>query len=320
MPARLHGAALAALVFCAFPAAAQEPTVVQPFAGSDFIAQHAVAFDRLTYLTALGDGGSETDTIEGQLRVAVARWPEGKAPLEIQRSFEQALGAAGFTILVDTEVPQFSPEEKALGAVFEANRLQGRGYPRIDNPQRNAALDVQKVAIFPAHYISARRSDDGQDTVFTLIMSRQARVYMMEEATAASMAQDSVTISAESLTADIEEAGKAILYGVQFDTGSAVIRPSSAASLETIAAVLKSRAGEFYIVGHTDDTGGFDMNMTLSAERAASVVAALAEEHGVDPARLRSGGVGPLAPLASNANEAGRQMNRRVELVERIED
>ncbi|SFC37996.1 OmpA family protein [Tropicimonas isoalkanivorans] len=318
MPGRPCLALATALFLAAAPVAAQEATVVQPFAGSDYIAQHAVEFDRLTYLTKLDGAASETDAIEGQLRVGVARWPEGKAPLEIQRSFERALEEAGFTLLVNADMPQFSPDEKALTAVFEANRLQNRGYPRIDAPQRNAALDVQKVAIFPAHYISAKRTQQGQETVFTLIMSRQARIYMMEEATAAAMADDTVTISAESLTSEIEDAGKAILYGVQFDTGSAVIRPSSAGSLETIASVLQDRDGTFYIVGHTDDTGGFEMNLKLSADRAAAVVQALTDSYGIDPARLQSGGVGPLAPLASNENDAGRQMNRRVELVERL--
>ena len=313
-----HSALCAIFLALAAPAAAQEPTIVQPFAGSDYIAQHASEFDRLTYMTSLADGEAETAAIEGTLRVAVARWPEGKLPLEIQRSFENALNGAGFTILVNAEIGQFSPDEKALGAVFEANRLQGRGYPQIANPQRNAGLDVQKIAVFPAHYLTATRTQEGQETVFTLIMSRQANIYMMEEATAAAMEEDTVTISAESLTADIEEAGKAILYGIQFDTGSAVIRPSSSTSLDVIASVLREQSGAFYIVGHTDDTGGLDMNMTLSSDRAAAVVAALTQDYGVDAARLTSGGVGPLAPLASNENDAGRQLNRRVELVERL--
>lgn len=106
--------------------------------------------------------------------------------------------------------------------------------------------------------------------------------------------------------------------GVQFDTGSAVIRPSSMGSLKTIADVLSAREGQFYIVGHTDDTGGFETNMRLSLERATAIVEALVGHHGIDPSRLQASGVGPLAPLASNENDAGRQLNRRVELVERL--
>jgi OmpA-OmpF porin, OOP family len=55
--------------------------------------------------------------------------------------------------------------------------------------------------------------------------------------------------------------------------------------------------------------------MRLSQARADAVVAALTTAHGVAADRLRGYGVGPLAPVASNAAEAGRAKNRRVELV-----
>lgn len=300
----------------AFQAAAEEPTIVQPFAGSELISQQAVDFDRLTYLididatlrdrNGITDESSETAAIEGRLVKGLYRWPENKAPLEIQRSFEKALEAGGFTILVNVEIGKFSPQEVILKDVQKINKT-GFG------------IAGQQVTVFPGHYLSARRMKDGEETVFTLTTSSNQPVYMMEEASVAAMQDDTVVISAESVNADIDEAGKAILYGVQFDTGSAVIRPSSAGSLETIATVLKSRDGQFYIVGHTDDTGGYDMNMRLSAERASAIVNALAEQYGIDANRLQAGGVGPLAPLASNANDAGRQLNRRVELVERLE-
>jgi outer membrane protein OmpA-like peptidoglycan-associated protein len=58
--------------------------------------------------------------------------------------------------------------------------------------------------------------------------------------------------------------------------------------------------------------------MTLSEARAAAVKQVLVEEHGVDPARLETRGVGPLAPVTTNANESGRSLNRRVEIVQRL--
>ncbi len=310
---RLHKICLALVATVAFalPATAQEPTIVQPFAGSEPVrSQYAVDFDVLGYFTLLEGEEAETAEIEGQFRSAMFRWPEGKAAIEIQRSFERALEEAGFTILVNAATPQFSPQQNALKALQEANRLSDRGF----------SLAAQQVNIFPGHYISATRTEGGQETVFTLTMSSNQPLYMMEEATTAAMEEGTVEITAEALTAEIEEAGKAILYGVQFDTGSAVIRPSSTGSLETIAEVLQSREGRFYVVGHTDDTGGFEMNMQLSADRAAAIVSALVDQHGIDAGRLQSGGVGPLAPLASNENDAGRQLNRRVELVERLQN
>ena len=72
-----------------------------------------------------------------------------------------------------------------------------------------------------------------------------------------------------------------------------------------------------YIVGHTDMTGRFQHNHTLSEARARAVVAALVENYGIAVSRLEGHGVGPLAPLAANTSERGRAKNRRVELVAR---
>lgn len=293
---------------------AQEPTMVQPFAGSEAVGDQYVAdFDVLRYITSLEEGAITTSEIEGQLVSSLYRWPEDRNRIEIQRSFERALDEAGFDVLVSADLPGamgHPPAYLAMRDVQEANRLGERGF--------NLAL--QQVTVSPPkYYIAATRTQDGQQTVFTLTVGDR-NIYMTEEATTASMQEGTVEITAEALNSEIEEAGKAILYGVQFDTGSAVIRPSSTGSLATIADVLNAREGRFYIVGHTDDTGGFEMNMRLSNERAAAIVEALVSDYGIDPIRLQSGGVGPLAPLASNENDAGRQLNRRVELVERLEN
>ncbi len=83
-----------------------------------------------------------------------------------------------------------------------------------------------------------------------------------------------------------------------------------------IAKYLKNNPGvRLYVVGHTDKTGSYDYNLDLSRRRAASVVKALVNRHGIAPARLKPVGVGPVASVASNSSEKGRAKNRRVELV-----
>jgi OOP family OmpA-OmpF porin len=69
------------------------------------------------------------------------------------------------------------------------------------------------------------------------------------------------------------------------------------------------------VVGHTDNVGGYDANMTLSDRRAAAVFQTLTSKHGIPAVRLRAVGVGMAAPVAPNETEAGRAKNRRVELV-----
>jgi outer membrane protein OmpA-like peptidoglycan-associated protein len=68
-------------------------------------------------------------------------------------------------------------------------------------------------------------------------------------------------------------------------------------------------------VGHTDWVGKVDDNMRLAQARAEAVAAELAGAYGIAAARLKGYGVGPLAPVAGNDDEAGRAKNRRVDLV-----
>ena len=67
------------------------------------------------------------------------------------------------------------------------------------------------------------------------------------------------------------------------------------------------------IIGHTDSTGSHAYNMSLSQRRAQSVANYLFAQ-GVNSARVSTRGAGPDQPIASNANEAGRSQNRRVEI------
>ena len=71
------------------------------------------------------------------------------------------------------------------------------------------------------------------------------------------------------------------------------------------------------MVGHTDDTGNFDANMTLSLQRAQRLTDELIKK-GATAQQLTPKGVGPLAPVGTNQTEEGKQRNRRVELVERL--
>lgn len=129
------------------------------------------------------------------------------------------------------------------------------------------------------------------------------------------MNQD-VIADASSLGNSIKESGKVAVYGIYFDTGKAVLKPESQPTLQEIAKLLKADpALKLYVVGHTDNTGLFDANMKLSMDRAAAVVNSLVSQFSVNAARLKACGDGPTSPVASNDNEEGKALNRRVELV-----
>jgi len=118
--------------------------------------------------------------------------------------------------------------------------------------------------------------------------------------------------------ADIErsigQSGSAAIYGVHFDTGSATLRPDSTAALENVLATINKRPDSHWIIsGHTDNQGSADLNQKLSQARAASVIAWLVT-HGVAANRLKPQGFGASHPVADNSTEAGRALNRRVEM------
>jgi outer membrane protein OmpA-like peptidoglycan-associated protein len=107
------------------------------------------------------------------------------------------------------------------------------------------------------------------------------------------------------------------LYGIYFDSAKAEVKPESQPALTEIAKLLGSNPKlKLHVVGHTDSTGEVAKNIELSRARAKAVALALTTKYSVPAWRLRAEGVGPLSPVASNADEGGRAKNRRVELVE----
>jgi outer membrane protein OmpA-like peptidoglycan-associated protein len=129
------------------------------------------------------------------------------------------------------------------------------------------------------------------------------------------MAQD-IVADAAAMASDINASGHVAVYGILFDSGKSLIKPESAQAIGEIAKLLKGQpALTLFVVGHTDNEGTVEGNLTLSQQRAEAVLKALTNEHGIAAARLRAHGCGQFAPVAGNDSDAGRAKNRRVELV-----
>ena len=101
---------------------------------------------------------------------------------------------------------------------------------------------------------------------------------------------------------------------VTFDSSSANLKPAGANTLTGVAMVLKEyEKTAVNVVGYTDSTGSQDLNMRLSQQRAESVASALITQ-GVAASRIRTTGMGPANPIASNSTAEGKAQNRRVEI------
>lgn len=105
------------------------------------------------------------------------------------------------------------------------------------------------------------------------------------------------------------------LSDILFETNKAEIASGAERSLSKIAEFLNKYPKQSIVVeGHTDSTGTSSYNQDLSERRAASVREKIVSM-GVDGNRINSIGKGEEYPVASNDNSAGRQQNRRVEIV-----
>ena len=155
---------------------------------------------------------------------------------------------------------------------------------------------------------------EGQETWVAVEAFNEGRLYTLSIIEKQAMQQD-VAANAEALKSGLAEAGHVEVPGILFDFGKAVVKPESEPALTEVVKMLAANPGiKVWVVGHTDNVGSVDGNLTLSAARAAAVVQSLRQK-GVDVKRLAPHGAGPYAPVASNASDEGRARNRRVELV-----
>lgn len=105
-----------------------------------------------------------------------------------------------------------------------------------------------------------------------------------------------------------------VIHGIGFDYDSDVIRPASQPLIGRLFEGLREAGGgPIGIIGHSSSEGAEAYNRDLSQRRAQSVVSALVAL-GLDPARISALGRGEEEPIASNDSEAGRSLNRRVEV------
>src|ERR1019366_8716007 len=102
---------------------------------------------------------------------------------------------------------------------------------------------------------------------------------------------------------------------VLFDTAKHSLRPVAREKLAKVAGIISGHPGlKLQVEGHTDSVGGEDYNQKLSEERGMAVRDYLTQQ-GMAGDSVTTRGFGKTQPVASNATAAGRQQNRRVELV-----
>ena len=156
--------------------------------------------------------------------------------------------------------------------------------------------------------------------------AQQARRMAADQAMAADAARQQAAQSADraaalqsqllAMNAQQTQRGLVLTLGdVLFDTGRATLNPGAGHTIDQLAQFLKENPERtVQVEGYTDSVGSDTLNQTLSEQRASSVKSALMDR-GIGPDRVTARGFGKSNPVATNATEAGRQQNRRIEIV-----
>lgn len=246
-------------------------------------------------------------------------WYEGASlsALEIVRQYQSELAGKGFEILYDSSKDPAAGDFTNFLAPFSdnvprTNRSSYVLYAASDSTVRSTTLKRSGDA--GETWVSIIAVDWAQpDETYKAVQGAYAAVDVVD---VAGMKKDIQFVSAGDMQKALDAAGKVALYGIYFDTNQATLKAESKPTLDEIARLLAADpALKVHVVGHTDNQGGLESNLSLSKRRAEAVRNALISHHGIAAERLAANGVSYLAPVASNADEAGRAKNRRVELV-----
>ncbi|WP_421858689.1 OmpA family protein [Oricola sp.] len=287
--------ALLAVSGATYAAEIEDHPLVSRYEGSIPSRRDESAFQEYKLITGIVPDSLEFESLplEGRFTRVSYQNPLGRSAQEIYANYVLALQGAGAEVL-------FQCVDAECGPGFAGSRW-GRFNGTIHLPGAGA-------------YVAALiKSGEQSAYVAVGVTKNRHQVTILE---VENMETGLVEIDAEALGNELDLMGHVAIPGVYFETGKATLTTESGPALQAMATILSARPGaNVWVVGHTDWTGGLDLNLGLSADRARAVVRALADDYGIAASRLEGHGVGPLAPAASNAGEAGRAANRRVELV-----
>ena len=193
-------------------------------------------------------------------------------------------------------------EVQRVAALAEADRLK----QQIDAQRASSQSEADRLKLESDAKLAAAQSD----------LDRAARDRTQAEAERAELrAKLLLQFNAILQTRDTARGLIVNLSDVLFDTAKFSLRPEAREKLAKVAGIVSGHPGlRLDVEGHTDNVGGDDYNQNLSEQRGSSVRDYLTQQ-GMQQGSVSTRGFGKTQPIASNDSAAGRQQNRRVELI-----
>ncbi|MEI4549405.1 OmpA family protein [Pseudoalteromonas spongiae] len=264
--------------------------------GSSITHQDYKKYVKKTVLVGFEQTGYQGKDVKGSLSSTSYSIPLALSEVDVVEQYQAALEKSGFTLLSQCSA-------SACGSIASMANALGISAPfGFDETQEFRSFAIKDdlyVTIYATGYDKARNLN----------------VQVVEKR------NNNSTVSVDKAYIDslIDKQGKYQIPNIQFKFDSDELTESSGKSIEKLATYLKSVPNQnFYLVGHTDDSGNAQYNQTLSKKRALAIQTKLSDL-GIEKSRLVAIGVGEFSPKESNASENGRLSNRRVELVKRTD-
>jgi outer membrane protein OmpA-like peptidoglycan-associated protein len=223
------------------------------------------------------------------------------------------------TARTETERVRTTAETARLAAQAEADRVKRE----TDGQRASAKADMDRATREKAEAEAAR---------LAAVAAQQAAQSETEKARLATDEANALRLKAEaektelraqllrqfSLVLETRDTARGLIVNmsdVLFDTAKFSLRPGAREKLAKVAGIISGHPGlRLEVEGHTDNVGGDEYNQQLSEHRGTSVRDYLTQ-NGIPEASVTTKGFGKTQPVASNDTSAGRQQNRRVELV-----
>lgn len=253
----------------------------------------------------------QDEAAENERQAALARENAAKAQAEKEareRAQAEAEARAEAARRAQADADRAAAEKakaEALAAAEEAKRQMAAAQ------QAKAEADAARQAAIEQQKLLAQQADQAKQAA-----EEADRLRMKAEQDQAQLRQQLLDQFNQILqTRDTARGLIVNMSDVLFDTAKYTLRPGAREKLAKVAGIILGHPGlKLEVEGHTDSVGSDEYNMKLSENRANSVRDYLVAQ-GINPDNVTARGFGKTMPVADNSTAAGRQQNRRVELV-----
>ena len=320
--------ALAGLVIVALPVLAQTARPFEIAFAAPARSTAARADPMASFRFAIGpyvNGSIAALVAEGPLQQTAFRLDTpGQSTLQLLLPLRQQIAAAGFAVIYECETQTCGGFDFRYGTEVlpEPDMHIDLGDFRYITATRNAAAGTEVLSLLvsrsPDHgFVQLTQVGGFAKPVPTLTAATKTPVLdALPDPVAAPGLADIALSPPGTVGATLDQGLPLVLEDLIFGSGSSSLAPGTYASLQELAAWLGANPLKtVMVVGHTDASGGIAANLSLSRLRAQSVRQRLLADFQVPGAQITAEGAGSLSPRDTNATDAGRQKNRRVEVM-----